>query len=236
METKIIKEVAWVSDEYIKGNIKAVVLSFHGLGGGLKSAPSVEELLWINNDCLVVYPYSGPWSWMNRQARAMVDELVEAVYIKYKLSKNIPLICTGGSMGGLSSLLYTRYAKRKVKACYANCPVTDLKFHFNEREDLPPTIRHAFSGYKENMNQLLIEHSPLKQVSKLPDIPYLIVHGGKDKSVSKKNHSDKLVALMRKRKLNVNYIEIDQMGHCGPLPLDVLLEYAKFIENVLKSI
>jgi hypothetical protein len=32
-----------------KENIKAVVLSFHGWGGGLKCAPSVEELLWINN-------------------------------------------------------------------------------------------------------------------------------------------------------------------------------------------
>ena len=233
MNPKIIKEVAWVGEEYLKGKIKCVVLSFHGLGATSKGVPSSEELEWAKNGGLVIYPYYGPWSWMNRQSRAMIDELVEAVYFKYNLLKSIPLICIGGSMGGLGSLLYTRYAKRKVTACIANCPVTNLKFHFHERDDLPPTIRHAFLGYKENMNQLFREHSPFNQVSKMPDIPYLIIHGGLDKAVSKKNHSDKLVSAMRKRRLNVIYIEVEQMSHCGPLPFDVFQMYAAFISKVI---
>ena len=57
-----------------------------------------------------IAPYYGPWAWMNRQARAMVDELVDAVYAKHGLSDRTPLICTGGSMGGQASLLYTRCA------------------------------------------------------------------------------------------------------------------------------
>ena len=73
MNRKIIKEVAWIGDEHVRGKIKGVVLSFHGLGGGLKDGPGTEELEWAAAGGLVVYPYYGPWAWMNRQARAMVD-------------------------------------------------------------------------------------------------------------------------------------------------------------------
>ena len=235
MERDVIEEFAWIGKDYLKGAIKGVVLSFHGLGGGHKTVPNTEELEWAYNGALVVYPYCGPWSWMNRQARAMVDELVAAIYDAYELSDRIPLICTGGSMGGLGSLLYTRYAKHQVRACLANCPVGDLKFHFHERPDLPQTIRHAFKGYPENLDTLLAEHSPLQQVASFPDIPYRILHGENDPAVSKQHHSDKLVSLMRKHKLNVEYVEIPDMGHCGPLPLRVLEDNIAFVVKAMEE-
>ena len=233
MNPKIIEEVAWVGKEYVKGKIKGVVLSFHGLGGGLKSWPTTEELEWARNGGLVVYPYYGPWAWMNRQARAMVDKLVDAIYATHGLPGSMPLICTGGSMGGQASLLYTRYAKRRVSVCLANCPVCDLKYHFHERSDLPPTIRHAFLGYAGSLDSLLAEHSPLHQVAAMPDIPHRIIHGGNDKCVSKQHHSDKMVAAMRKRKMNVEYVEVADMGHCGPLPLKVIQHNVEFVAAVM---
>ena len=235
MNAEVISEVAWVGREYVRGKIKGVVLSFHGLGGGLKGGPSTEELEWARSGGLVVYPYYGPWAWMNRQARTMVDELVDAVYAAYGLSARIPLICTGGSMGGQASLLYTRYAKRNVSACLANCPVCDLKFHFHERADLPPTIRHALLGYQGSLDSLLAEHSPLHQADAMPGIPYLVIHGGKDRAVSKRHHSDKMVTAMRKRKLTVEYIEVPAMGHCGPLPLKVLQRSIGFVAAAMGS-
>ena len=235
MNQNVIKEVAWVGEEYVRGKIKGVVLSFHGLGGGLKDGPSIEELEWGRNGGLVVYPYYGPWAWMNRQARAMVDELVDAIYVAHKLPDRTPLICTGGSMGGQASLLYTRYAKRRVSACLANCPVCDMKYHFHERKDLPPTMRHAFLGYAGSLDRLLAEHSPLHQVAAMPDIPYRIIHGGKDKAVSKPHHSDKMVAAMRKRKLDIDYVEVAEMGHCGPLPLEVMQQDVAFVAAAMKT-
>jgi dipeptidyl aminopeptidase/acylaminoacyl peptidase len=226
---KVIKEIAWVGDEYVRGTVKGVVLSFHGLGGGLKGGPGTEELEWGAAGGLVVYPYYGPWAWMNRQARAMVNDLVDAVYAAYRLSDRTPLICTGGSMGGQASLLYARYAKRPVRACLANCPVCDLKYHFHERPDLPPTIRHALLGYEGKLDALLAEHSPLHQAAAMPDIPYLIIHGGKDQAVAKKQHSDKMVAALRKRRLKVEYIEVAGMGHCWPMPLKVLQRQVQFV-------
>ena len=233
MNPRVVKEVAWIGEEYVKGTIKGVVLSFHGLGGGLKSGPSTEELEWARNGGLVVYPYYGPWAWMNRQARMMADEVLDAIYTAHGLPSSIPLICTGGSMGGQASLQYTRYAKRRVSACLANCPVCDLQYHFHERPDLPPTIRHALLGYPGSLNSLLAEHSPLHQVGAMPDIPYRILHGGKDKAVSKRHHSDKMVAAMRKRKMNVEYIEVANMGHCGPLPLKVMQDNVEFVATAM---
>jgi len=228
MKENVIKEVAWVGSDYVQGKINGVILTFHGLGGGSKGALGTEEMEWAAKGGLVVFPYYGPWAWMNRQARAMIDDLVDALYLKHGLSDKVPLICVGGSMGGQGSLLYTRYAKRPVRACYANCPVCDLEYHFHERPDLPPTVRHAM-GYPDDMQPMLTEHSPLQQVSAMPDIPYLIIHGGKDTAVNKQHHSDKLVAAMRARKMKVEYIEVPGMGHCGPLPLNVVNRSIEFI-------
>jgi dipeptidyl aminopeptidase/acylaminoacyl peptidase len=230
-----IREVAWVGDEFVQGPLTGVVLTFHGLGGGHKGGPSTEELAWAQAGGLVVHPYTGPWSWMNRQARAFVDELVEEVCRAFRLPADAPLICTGGSMGGLGSLLYTRYARRAVAACMALCPVCDLKYHFCERPDLPATIRCAYRGYPEDFDAVLAEHSPLHQVERMPGIPYLIVHGEEDQAVSKAHHSDPMVAAMRARGLDVTYREVAVMKHCSPTPLGVMQEMVEFVRARLRA-
>jgi dipeptidyl aminopeptidase/acylaminoacyl peptidase len=234
VDQSVIKDVCWTGEQCVKGPVKGVVMVFHGLGaGGGKTGPSGDELEFGAAGGLVVYPYSGPWSWMNAKARAMADDLIDAVYAKWNLPDSAPLICTGGSMGGLSSLLYTRYARRPVAACYANCPVCDIEYHFNERPDLPTTIRYA-ADYAEDMTEFFRTNSPLRQVGAMPDIPYLIVHGGKDMAVSKTHHSDPMVAAMRGRGLNVEYIEVPEMGHCGPMPLAEGLKTIQFVLAAIK--
>ena len=136
-------------------------------------------------------------------------------------------------MGGLSSLLYTRYAKRPIAACHALFPACDLQFHFSERPDLPPTIHHAFRGYAEDWETLLAEHSPLCQVAHMPDIPYLVIMGDLDALVSKARHSDPLVAAMRERGMNVEYVEVPGMGHGSAMPLAVLERQIRFVSSFL---
>jgi dipeptidyl aminopeptidase/acylaminoacyl peptidase len=214
------KEVAWIGDEGVKGDITGVIVSFHGLGfGGMKEGPSPEEERWAAEGALCVFPYYGPWSWMNRQARAMVDTLIGEIYAEYHLDPTrVPLLLAGGSMGGCSALLYARYSVHPLAACFANCPVCDLTYHFDERPDLPRTMYYAFGSYEGEMQALLEEHSPLHQVAHMPDIDYLIVHGTDDTAVAKAAHSDRMVPAMRARGLRVDYQEIPGMGHCGPLP------------------
>ena len=69
----------------------------------------------------------------------------------------------------------------------------------------------------------------------MPDIPYLIIHGGQDRAVSKKAHSDKMVAAMRKRKMRVEYIEVPAMGHCGPLPLRAVQRDVAFVVEAMRG-
>ena len=126
------------------------------------------------------------------------------------------MIATGCSMGGFSALLYAIVGQHKVAAVAANCPATDLPFHYTERPDLPRTLHHAFGSYGD-ISGALLAHSPLHQVHRLPDVPYLIIQGDQDALVDKARHSDTLVPLMRERGLSVEYREQAIMGHCGPL-------------------
>ncbi|MGD0091180.1 MAG: prolyl oligopeptidase family serine peptidase [Planctomycetota bacterium] len=234
MTREKMEAVAFIADKQVCGRIRGVIVNFHGLGDpGLRSVPSYEENEWAAAGGLVVMPYCGPWSWMNRQARALVDELVDAVYAHFNLQDTVPLVLTGGSMGGYCSLLYARYARRPLKACLAQFPVSDLKYHFSERPDLPRTIYCAFSGYAEDLEALFKEHSPLDQVAFMPRVPYLIIHGDADKAVSKAAHSDKLVAAMRKLGFEVEYIEVPGMGHTEPLFYDVYRKKIDFVKRAL---
>lgn len=234
MKQDEIKDVAWVADAYVRRPVRGIVLAFHGLGfGSDRSTPTSEELGWAQAGGLVVFPYCGPWSWMNRETRAFVDDLVDAVRQAHALPADLPVIATGGSMGGCASLLYTAYTRHRLAGCLAVFPVCDLPYHFTERPDLPKTMRCAFRGYGDDFPAVLAEHSPLHQVARLPDVPYLVIHGDQDTAVNKAKHSDRLVAAMRARGLRVEYQEIAGMGHGSAVPLEVPLRQVEFVRTLL---
>jgi dipeptidyl aminopeptidase/acylaminoacyl peptidase len=112
-------------------------------------------------------------------------------------------------------------------------PVCDTAYHFAERPDLPRTFRHAFLGYPEPLEALLAEHSPLEQVAAMPDVPYLVIHGDRDKAVNKARHSDRFVAAMRARSRRVEYLEVPGADHGGPFPLAVMRREAEFVTEQL---
>lgn len=222
MKNQWIKETCWNNEPYLKHPIRAVTVSFHGLNGRYRDdSASGLELALAEQGVLVIAPYYGPWSWMNRQARAFVDQLLAAAYREFELPDNTPLISSGGSMGGCSALLYCRYGARRPAGCDALFPVCDTVSHFSERPDLPATFHHAFLGYPEPLQELLEEHSPLHQANAMPDIPYLFIHGDADLAVNKARHSDRMVSELRKLNRQVEYIEIPRMGHGSNIPLTV---------------
>ena len=230
-----LKAYAWIGNEYVKGKIRQVVLSFHGLGyGDMKNFPDANDLELASDGALCVFPFYGPWSWMNKQAVSLVDQIVDGIFEKYNLGNDVPVISTGGSMGGLSALIYTRYAKRTPSACYANCPVCDLPFHATERDDLPRTMYAAFSHYECGIDEAMRHTSPMHQVNNMPDIPYLIIHGESDKSVNKQKHSDIFVAKMREAGHNIEYISVKDMGHCNINDYTVLRCTMDFIKSFAK--
>lgn len=231
MKDQWLKSAAWNNAQYIHGKIRAVVLSFHGLGGMYRTGGNPLEVGLAEDDILVIAPFYGPWSWMNRLARKYVDEVVERTYAEFGLSPDTPLISSGGSMGGCSALLYCRYGKKTPAACDALYPVCNAALHYTERPDLPSSFNYAFYGYEEPLEEVLKEHSPFHQVDQMPRIPYLFIHGTDDKSVSKELHSDPMVAALRERGHDVTYIQIPGMGHGLDVPLSTLEKRCSFIKS-----
>lgn len=131
-------------------------------------------------------------------------------------------------------ICYSRYGRRSPAACQPLYPVCDLEFHFRERSDLPTSIRNAFLGYPEPLEQLLAEHSPLHQAEKMPRIPYYFIHGDRDKSVNKERHSDRMVARLKELGHEVSYLEVPGMGHGSNMTFEVASTATDFVLKFLK--
>jgi dipeptidyl aminopeptidase/acylaminoacyl peptidase len=234
LQDQLLDKVAFLGGNHLRGPVRGIVLRFSGLGAtALKGEADPMEMEWGDAGGLVVLPYYDPWAWMNPATRAFVDELVDGVRARYKLDPATPVIATGGSMGGHAALAYSMFTRHKVAGCMALCPVCDLAYHYTERPDLPRTLHQAFGSYGD-IQAALEANSPCHQIERLPDIPYLIVHGAQDQSVAKARHSDKLVAALRARGLKVNYWEQPGMGHCQPLNWPLYRAMTDFVLGLMR--
>lgn len=217
---------AYTNADILQHAPRGIVLSFHGLNGSqMIKEHSGFAAECAGKDLLLVCPYDNPWSWMNDLAVRTLDEIVGALLEKYG---SLPIISTGGSMGGLSCLIYARYSRHAITACAANCPVCDLPYHYTERPDLPRTIVSALCHYDMELPEAMESISPLHQAGKLPDIPYFIAHCEEDQAVNQQMHSEKLLAAMKKAGRRVEYISVPGRGHCDLSP-EARAQYNTFI-------
>jgi len=206
---------AYCNHKICKKPIKGIAISFFGLGGCMMFGEETEDgKKYAEKGILLLVPYQNPWAWMNRQTVDYTDELVDVLFDAYGLPRNTPIVSTGGSMGGLSAIVYTKYAKRQPVCCAANSPVCDLVTHYTERPDLPRTIYHAFSAYDCSFEEAIKTASPVHLINDLPDIPYYVIHGTADTAVNKALHSDRFVKEMIKIGKDIVYDEVEEMRHC----------------------
>ena len=210
-----IRSFAYVNDNVCKKPIRGIVVYFCGLNNkDMFDEDTNEGVYYGEEGVLYVHPYNNPWSWMNAQAVAYTDEIIDAIFDHFKLPEDTPIVSMGQSMGGLASLVYTRYAKRTPIACISNCPVCDLVYHFTERPDLPRTIYSAFWNEEGELNDILKKYSPVHLAPEMPDVKYYIFHCDKDKSVNLASHSQKFVAAMNECGKGVELEIIPDRGHC----------------------
>lgn len=225
-----LRNFAYSNDKICEGEIKGIVLQFFGLGGKEMYAEDTESgRMFAKYGIIYVLPYYNPWAWMNKQAVCYTDEIIDVLMEQYQLAEGIPIISTGGSMGGLSALVYTAKAKRTPVACVANCPVCDLPFHYTERPDLPRTLYSAFYYENGTVEEALKTASPLHLVQAMPNVKYYIFHCDEDKSVNKEKHSDRFVAKL-KQKHDVTYHIVKSRGHCD-LTEEMRTLYDNYIIN-----
>lgn len=212
-----LRKFCYSNDQLITAPIKGICLDFYGLNRA--------EMLWEDSERAVrfaeqgiiyVRPYLNPWAWMNRQAVGITDKIVEVLAAHYAL-RDVAVCSTGGSMGGMSCLVYARYSSHRIVACVANCPVCDLPYHLTERVDLPRTLYSAF--YDEpDFDAALAAHSPLHLIPELPRIPYHIFHCEADQAVNIDQHSARFVEAMRRAEFEITYDTVPEAGHCKLSP------------------
>lgn len=216
----------------VKKPIKGIVLEFFGLGScrmidNDEMEPATEYggkgLLWV-------VPYNNPWNWMNPQAIAYTDELLDVVRAAY--GTDLPLAVNGLSMGGLDALTYCCYTKHPFEVCGTNCAVCDLVYHYGERKDLPRTLYSAFWHEEGNLLEVLSHYSPYHIADKLPRIPYMMVHSLNDDCVNIEKHPRPFVEKMKRLGYDVTYIEDDSVGHCT-MTKPTLRKYYDFLEEKL---
>lgn len=206
----------------LTGPVRGVVLEFPGLGGGscMGGVDSVGPytatygLRCSQENILLAYVFTGPWSWMNDSAVRIADAVVDAIWDRYGLSDDVPLVSTGGSMGATGALLYARYAKRTPTACAANGPACDAMDIYKAHPDFTRTLLCAVAHYPCSFADAMASISPLRQLEHMPDIPYYIVHTGLDDVIPREKHSDLMAAGLRERGFDVTYHVVPDRGHC----------------------
>ncbi|MBE6687563.1 MAG: hypothetical protein E7591_10110 [Ruminococcaceae bacterium] len=228
-----ISKFAYTNEELLKNEPQGIIYEFHGLNDGISMTIAHTKFSYMCAEASVLYvrPFYGPWNWMNRASVRLIDEITEAVFDKYQ--KKMPISSSGLSMGGLSALIYTRYAKYTPSVCAAICPVCDLIYHFDEREDTARTIFSALGGYEISFYEAMEKNSPIHQIEALPDIKYLIASTLCDEEVDITKHSDPFVEKMNALGRDIEYLKIPHQGHCS-LTKESAEYYREFLINNLK--
>ena len=230
-----LRQFTYSNDQICKRPIRGIVVTFFGLNATVMYSEDTEEgIYFAERGILYLVPYNNPWAWMNPQAVQYTDELLDVVIDHFKLPESIPIVATGGSMGGLSALAYTCFAKRTPVACVANCPVCDLPYHCTERPDLPRTLYSAFFHEEGEISEVLEKASPFHLAEKMPKVPYHIFHCDADRSVNIERHSNRFVAKMREVGHSVSYDVIPGRGHCD-LPPEMVEQFRQYSVKAIEA-
>ena len=235
-----LQKTAWFGDLFLEGEIRGVMLWFHGLNGLCRTARnqiSALEAEVASRGGLVVFPFCNPWSFLSRNEVAFVDRLIPEIYRQYQLDVHLPLVSAGQSMGGASALLYCRYGKWPVARCAALAPLCDPEDYYDHWTPARPSgcaaMHNMFDPEGGDFRDRLKEHSPLRQAEKMPRIPYLLVHSDGDDIVPK-SHSDQMVAELLRANHLVTYRQQRHFGHTA-LSVRDELAMADFIASAWEN-
>ncbi len=221
---------AYSNDKLLKTDPKGICVEFWGLNVcGMQDEDNERAKKLAEAGIIFIIPYTNPWSWMNEKACERADVIIDMMAEHYGM-KDPQVVSTGGSMGGLCSIVFCHYSRHNVVACVSNCPVCDLPYHYTERPDLPHTLFDAFYEC-DDLDAAMVAHSPLHLAAELPEIEYHIFHCDADQAVNIDKHSRRFIEAMKGR--NITFDVIPGRGHCQ-LTDDMVAKYDQFIIDAVK--
>ncbi|MBE7023183.1 MAG: hypothetical protein E7412_01820 [Ruminococcaceae bacterium] len=214
-----LKRFAYTNEKICKKPIKGVVISFFGCGATFASVNDESSMgkRLAEMGILYITPHNNPWSFMNKQAFNCTEEIMDVLFEHYNLGDDIPIVYSGGSMGGQSALMYSVLSKRKPVACVVNCPACDVVDKYKNDENFSRILYSAVYHEDGPIEEALEKISPNYNVDKLPKIKYYVFHCDKDDLLDIKTNSDVLVAKM-KDDFDITYHIVHGTGHAVLTP------------------
>ena len=241
MHTLITKDTyrlyANTNESLLTGPVRGICLEFPGLDGGscLGGRLDVEEYdhdrgpTLARQGILLAYVQTGPWSWMNRGSVRLADAVLDVLFDKYGV---LPVIVSGGSMGGLGALIYAADTRHRLAGCMAACPCVDVRADYAVKPDFPRTYLRAVACYDMPMEQALETISPVSRLADLPDIPYHIICDCDDALFPQAELDDFAARLAQRR--TVNYVRLPGCGH-GELTPEARDDIDRFVVQCVEN-
>jgi len=158
----------------------------------------------------LVVPDLGPAHWMNEQAVASVDAMLDFMVDKHHVDpKRIHLL--GTSMGAGSGLRYLYLRPNRIRSMVALFPMTDFDAWTQETPRFRSPVCKA-NGLEITDREGLRKLSPLFHVAEYKNTPLFLLHGMADKIVPI-HHSRDFAAAVKKQGGSVLSREVPGLGH-----------------------
>ncbi len=216
LNARNILDYAFINLDTVQKPIRGVVMNCHGMDDETVYDSSPRPGVDLGNEgVLYIFPYYGPWAWCNDQTVFFLNEILDAVWEMLRLPEDLPYVLVGGSMGGLTAMLYSMYGNRRPLAVGCNCPVCDLAAVFEASPQMRRSIYSAYVGSGLPFEEELDRHNPILQTSRLPDIPYLIVSGSMDVVISEEGQIGPFQQAMLQAGKRATFMRVPGMGHCN---------------------
>ena len=223
----------------LSGTPKGVVLEFPGLGGGSCLGGSMDigpyggeyAQTLADKDILLVYLFSGPWSWMQKGSVRVTDLVVDAIFRKFDLEPETPMAVSGGSMGGQGCMIYAAESRHRerIKAVAAACPCFDLTTCVFSDPIFPRSFLLGAADQDCPIEEGLRNLSPLYRIDDLAAVPYFIACDGADQffdADGMESFAEKIAA----RGIPVTFRLMPGLTH-GAFTTEVRGEFTQFLIN-----
>lgn len=176
-----LADFAFLNEDTLTLPLRGICVSFHGFTDATMFEKSSDQARILGESGIAwVFPYYSVWGWMSENSQEFNKQVIDAVYDKLQASDDIPLIISGGSMGGLTALNYLVRGKRRACACALNCPVTDMSEFYNSSIGSRRAILSAHIEKDCPLDIIMRNFSPINFADKLPRIPYFLIFGERD--------------------------------------------------------
>ena len=209
-----LSDYAFVNEDTLVYPLRGICVCFHGYtdatmyhtSTALARALGERGIAWV-------FPYYSVWAWMSNNSQEFNEQVIDAVYERLGADESVPLIVSGGSMGGLTAFNYLMYGKRKAVGCALNCPVTDINRIFSDLPDFRRAILSAHIEKDEPLDEVMKRYSPVCFAQSLPRIPYFLVFGESDVYFLN-TQMPAIVEKLREYEVDYSLLTVPEMQHC----------------------